>query len=100
MSAFFSDASDGSGRLVVSSQFWLFWAVAAPITIAIVIIWFLWINRKQVKKLKDSRKRRVAEKDIEAKSDSSSDSNRGTRHKRRGQASRPIYRRYQRWNGY
>ncbi|ERF70853.1 hypothetical protein EPUS_02375 [Endocarpon pusillum Z07020] len=78
VSSFFSDAADGSGRLVVSSQFWIFWAVAAPITFFTVVLWFIWINRKEVKKFRDTYKHRFSDEDVERTHDSSSDSDRST----------------------
>jgi hypothetical protein len=47
MSSFFSMAPDGSG-LQVSGKFWVFWAFAIPITIIVVAIFTLWIQRREI----------------------------------------------------
>ncbi|KAI4171626.1 MAG: hypothetical protein LQ343_004104 [Gyalolechia ehrenbergii] len=42
--------------LSVSSEFWLYWAVALPLTTVVMVIWqtWLWIYRKrQMRRLKD-----------------------------------------------
>jgi hypothetical protein len=99
-STLFSNASDGSGRLVVSSQFRIFVAVAAPITSFIIICWFVWIKWDKVrKKIRNSQKYRSSGKDVEAESDSSSDSDGRIRHRVK-QASRPVGQRSGRWKGY
>ncbi len=95
VSSFFSPSPDGSGRVVVSSQFWIFWAVAAPITLVIVLIWFVWINRKQVRSFRDSYRQSLLSNDVEAKTDdSSSDANERSRPM---QANRPTMRRDRTW---
>jgi hypothetical protein len=47
MSSFFSMAPDGSG-LQVSSKFWIFWAFAIPITLLVMAIFTLWIQRREI----------------------------------------------------
>src|SRR2546423_107982 len=37
-------------RMSVSSQFWVFWAVAGPITVFVLLAWFLWLQRVEVMK--------------------------------------------------
>ncbi|KAK5166241.1 uncharacterized protein LTR77_008502 [Saxophila tyrrhenica] len=41
------DASEGS-RVIVSSQFWIYWAVVIPLTSMILCAWVVWINREQL----------------------------------------------------
>jgi hypothetical protein len=41
MSSFFIDYSGGS-NLEISPQFWIFWAVTAPVTILILVGWNVW----------------------------------------------------------
>ncbi|MCJ1243175.1 hypothetical protein MMC30_000372 [Trapelia coarctata] len=41
-----------STTAVVSPRFWVYWAITAPLTIVVVLIWFIWIA------LKDARHRR------------------------------------------
>jgi hypothetical protein len=49
-------------QLQVSSQFWIFWAVALPLTALVIIIWILWTQRKEVLKLWRLVKRRGRDK--------------------------------------
>jgi len=53
VTSFYQPTSDQSDRLVVSNQFWIFWAVAAPFTFFVVILWSMWINRKQMVEFRD-----------------------------------------------
>jgi cytochrome c-type biogenesis protein CcmH/NrfF len=39
--------TSGSSSPVVSRWFWLYWAIAAPLTIMILILWMLWLKRTQ-----------------------------------------------------
>jgi hypothetical protein len=41
-----------SGTTVVSPRFWIYGAITLPLTIVVVLVWFIWIQRK------DSRHRR------------------------------------------
>ena len=39
----------GNGlRIEVSSDFWIYWAVVAPLTVLLVVAWIVWINRNQL----------------------------------------------------
>lgn len=49
MSSFFSQ-SPKTTHIVVSSEFWIFWAVAAPITLVVLISFFMWIQRRELYK--------------------------------------------------
>ena len=48
VSSFFSmdmfDWQAPKGASVVSFRFWIYWAVTAPLTVAVVSIWFLWLR--------------------------------------------------------
>jgi hypothetical protein len=49
MSPFISISVDDR-HMSVSSQFWVFWAVAAPITVFVLLAWLLWLQRVEVLK--------------------------------------------------
>lgn len=49
MSLFFSETVDSS--LVVSSHFWIYWAVTVPLTIIVVLIWLVWLKWERLKEL-------------------------------------------------
>ena len=40
-------SQDNSNPPVVSSQFWIYWAVTIPMTIIIVLIWYIWEKRRE-----------------------------------------------------
>lgn len=48
MSSFFSTNPNDGSRIEVSSQFWIFWAVVGPLTVVLLSVFVLWINRKQL----------------------------------------------------
>jgi hypothetical protein len=60
MSPFFSETVDLS--LVVSSHFWIYWAVTVPLTIIVVLIWRVWLKWERLKELK---REDDLEKDVE-----------------------------------
>src|SRR5205814_3426830 len=45
MSPFITITSDN--KIVVTSEFWIFWAVAGPVTFLVVLLWVLWIQRRE-----------------------------------------------------
>lgn len=47
MSSFFTLDSETS-QVRVSSNFWIFWAIAIPLTLLVISIWALWIQRTEV----------------------------------------------------
>jgi hypothetical protein len=49
MSPFISISADDR-HMSVSSQFWVFWAVAAPITVFVLLAWLVWLQRVEVLK--------------------------------------------------
>jgi hypothetical protein len=49
MSPFISITADDS-HMSVSSQFSVFWAVAGPITVLVLLAWLLWLQRVEVMK--------------------------------------------------
>ncbi|MCJ1246450.1 hypothetical protein MMC30_003657 [Trapelia coarctata] len=55
MSSFFTLDTESS-RLLVSSDFWIFWAIAIPLTALVIIIWTLWIQRTEVMNIWKRRK--------------------------------------------
>lgn len=38
-------------KIVMAGQFWIFGAVAGPITLLIVVLWVLWIQRREISNL-------------------------------------------------
>ena len=57
MGTFFdTNTGDGGDQVKTSPQFWIFWCVAIPLTLGTLMIWILWINRKQVSQLWDKRR--------------------------------------------
>jgi len=42
-----------SGTAVVSPRFWVYWAITAPLTIAVVLVWFIWIAIKDARHKKE-----------------------------------------------
>lgn len=50
MSSFFTLDSQ-SFQLRVSSDFWIFWAIAIPLTALVILTWVLWIQRTEVSNL-------------------------------------------------
>ena len=38
-----------SGTAVVSPRFWVYWAITAPLTILVVLVWFIWIAFKDAR---------------------------------------------------
>ena len=55
MSSFFTLDSQ-TFQLHVSSDFWIFWAIAIPLTGLVVFIWTLWIQRTEVKNIRQRLK--------------------------------------------
>lgn len=45
MSMFDWNADDGSS--VLTPRFWIFWAIAAPLTLLIIIGWFVWFYQER-----------------------------------------------------
>ncbi|KAI5924314.1 hypothetical protein F4810DRAFT_664866 [Camillea tinctor] len=37
-------------KIVISGQFWQFWAVAVPVTLFVLTLWALWTQRREIKK--------------------------------------------------
>ena len=35
-----------SGKYVVSSRFWIYWAITVPITITLLMVWWMWMRRE------------------------------------------------------
>ncbi|KAI1667980.1 hypothetical protein Ptr902_09901 [Pyrenophora tritici-repentis] len=44
----FIDLDADKTRLVMAPQFYVFWAVSAPVTIAVVIAWIMWLQRAEI----------------------------------------------------
>ena len=44
MNPFLAQAPDGS--VVISSSFWIYWAVTIPLTVLVFVLWLLWLWRK------------------------------------------------------
>jgi hypothetical protein len=42
-----TSSQDNSNPPVVSSQFWIYWVVTIPMTIVIVMIWYVWEKRRE-----------------------------------------------------
>jgi hypothetical protein len=49
ISAFFSQTPDNT-HLIVSSEFWIFWALAGPITIPVLISYFTWVQWAEIRR--------------------------------------------------
>ena len=39
---------DSNSHIVLSKQFWVYWAAVLPLTVVVLGAWIFWINRKQV----------------------------------------------------
>jgi hypothetical protein len=48
MSSFFS-TTPTNDHLLVSSQFWIFWAVSIPLTGVVIVTYTLWVQRAEVR---------------------------------------------------
>ena len=46
MSSFFDNKASG---IKVSSRFWIFWTISIPMTLGIMLVWFCWIQRKELR---------------------------------------------------
>ncbi|EFQ89187.1 hypothetical protein PTT_14651 [Pyrenophora teres f. teres 0-1] len=44
----FIDLDADKTRLVMAPQFYVFWAVSAPVTIAVIIAWIMWLQRAEI----------------------------------------------------
>jgi sensor domain CHASE-containing protein len=42
-----SSASSSPNPPVVSNQFWIYWVVTVPLTIVIVLTWYIWERRRE-----------------------------------------------------
>jgi hypothetical protein len=42
-----SSASSSSNPPVISNQFWIYWVVTIPLTIIIVLTWYIWERRRE-----------------------------------------------------
>lgn len=42
-----SSASSSSNPPAVSNQFWIYWVVTIPLTIVIVLTWYIWERRRE-----------------------------------------------------
>jgi hypothetical protein len=42
-----SSASSSSNPPAVSNQFWIYWVVTVPLTIVIVLTWYIWERRRE-----------------------------------------------------
>jgi hypothetical protein len=42
----------------MTRQFWKFWVISAPVTIAVVVAWAIWIQRAEVARLLGTGTRR------------------------------------------
>ncbi|KAK0671005.1 hypothetical protein QBC41DRAFT_63488 [Cercophora samala] len=51
----FTRISDEDDKLQLSAHFWVFWAVAGPVTLAVLAIWGIWIQRNEVNKALKNR---------------------------------------------
>ena len=67
MSSFFSQSPDDA-HIVVSSEIWIFWAFAVPITLLVLICYFLWVQRNELWRGKQ---------DVEAQGEQTSDDGQG-----------------------
>ncbi|KIW34076.1 uncharacterized protein PV07_00876 [Cladophialophora immunda] len=68
--AFFG-SSPADGHIVVSGEFWLFWAIAIPLTLLVLLIYFLWEQREWLHKQwhREKREDQEAQKTPPAKGD-------------------------------
>lgn len=46
MGPFFT-SSETSSEFTVSSQFWIYWVVVIPLTVAVLLIWRSWMRRAE-----------------------------------------------------
>lgn len=56
--------------LVMAPQFYIFWAVAAPVTILVVITWIVWLQRAEIAKFLERPRALVNQKTREGKESS------------------------------
>jgi len=63
MAPFIAISEDGN-HIRMSSQFWVFWAIATPITVVVLVTWLIWIQRVEfAKRVKDAVSKRKAQKE-------------------------------------
>jgi hypothetical protein len=48
MSSFFSTASTDN-QLQISPQFWIFWSFSIPLTVVVLVVYILWVQRAEVR---------------------------------------------------
>jgi cytochrome b561 len=46
MAPFISISSDN--KVIMTSQFWIFWVVAGPVTLLVIVLWVSWIQRSEI----------------------------------------------------
>ncbi|CZR67984.1 uncharacterized protein PAC_17883 [Phialocephala subalpina] len=49
MQLFFSTSNDAKIPIVINPSFWVYWAVTIPLTLVVLLIWFIWIRRDDLK---------------------------------------------------
>jgi len=54
MNFFDYNSGDAQTGMTVSSNFWLFWAISVPLTISVILTWYVW----QAQKLKPRAQRK------------------------------------------
>lgn len=59
------DADDR--HLVMAPQFYLFWAVSAPVTILVVLMWVVWLQRTEIANYLEQRRKLADRKARESK---------------------------------
>jgi Mg2+ and Co2+ transporter CorA len=60
MGSFF-DQSPSNRHIVVSSQFWVFWAISIPITLMVLVTYIFWVEREWLSRLLGFRRKELDE---------------------------------------
>lgn len=48
----------GKGEAVLSGRFWVYWATTLPLTIAVMVFWYIWMQWRQRRDMADDRRAR------------------------------------------
>ena len=49
-----------TGDLVVSTRFWVYWAISIPLTVVVVLLWIIWIRMTDRRRRKEDEERAQA----------------------------------------
>lgn len=58
MNFFDFEGPSGKDSMTVSKHFWVYWLITIGLTLATILIWLLWFNGKEIKRVLGKRSRR------------------------------------------